>query len=308
MIRKTCDQCQKPFPMNDTLRVEERILCDSCCDTVLKNRDESAPELDFERLNDPTVCVQCKQDFDRAELPLLAGVPVCTSCETLFRNYPFPPWIKLSLCAVVVFVLVSLFWNLRFFHGYRAFNRSFAFLAQGDVAGAAALMSDAARYVPESDDIRILACFAQGLDLLRQGKCRDALQKLEPCKGRLPTEYGVEDMILQARYGAAFNAEDYDGFLAISKEIEGKSSGGFMGKAKVASAYACKFAETGAVEYKEQSLAYLQAACDVAGGDPNYSEYEQRILHRLHTGEIITREEFYERFPDGWKQEREETN
>jgi hypothetical protein len=50
------------------------------------------------------------------------------------------------------------------------------------------------------------------------------------------------------------------------------------------------------------ALKHLEKAKELHGADPKeVQEYEMRILHRLHTREIITREEFYARFPDGWK-------
>lgn len=40
--------------------------------------------------------------------------------------------------------------------------------------------------------------------------------------------------------------------------------------------------------------------------DPEWKEYENRILHRLHSREILTRAEFAQRFPTGWSEQKQE--
>ena len=80
---------------------------------------------------------------------------------------------------------------------------------------------------------------------------------------------------------------------------------------QLASAYACKYAETQDDQYKVKSLLALERARSLSGADAQlkaaHDEYAQRILHRLHTREIIDRDEFYQRYPNGWTKEGEET-
>lgn len=229
--------------MNETIRVVDRILCDACCDQYLAGR--SSPETNLERQVDPTICVNCQSDNGAAELPKLAGAPVCGQCEAFFRNRPFPAWIKLAFAAVLALVAVSLIWNQRFFQAYAASRASFASLARGDIEVASAQMSAAAKHVPECADLQVMATYFEGVALLRGDRCAEALAKLAQCKGRLPEELGLETLIVQARCGATFDAKDYDGFLAAAQVLEQKLATHFMGKATVASAWACKYAQTG---------------------------------------------------------------
>ena len=74
----------------------------------------------------------------------------------------------------------------------------------------------------------------------------------------------------------------------------------------MASAYACKYAVTGDEQFKEESLKKLEEARSVAGNNEVFEEYQQRILHRLYTREIIKRDEFIKRFPNGWEKPRED--
>jgi hypothetical protein len=103
----------------------------------------------------------------------------------------------------------------------------------------------------------------------------------------------------------AFDAKDYDGFLMIAKEMIVKQPEVHFTYAMLASACACKYAVTRDTAFHEQSMAALDRARAISGGDPSFKEYEQRILHRLYTHEILTPEEFHRRFPNGWQQEKE---
>jgi len=290
--------------MNETIRVVDRILCDACCDQYLAGRD--SPETNLERQVDPTICVNCRSDNGAAELPRLAGAPVCGQCEAFFRNRPFPPWIKLAFAAVLALVVVSLVWNLRFFQAYAASKASFTSLARGDIEAASERMAAAAKHVPESADLRVMATYFEGVTLLRGDRCAEALAKLVQCKDRLPAELGVEMLILQAKCGAAFDAKDYDGFLAAAQVLEQKMPTYHMGKATLASAWACKYVQTGDPGARQNALSYLEQARTIAPDDPELKEYENRILHRLYTREILARAEFAQRFPNGWSQEKEE--
>ena len=70
--------------------------------------------------------------------------------------------------------------------------------------------------------------------------------------------------------------------------------------AGVASALACKYARDGDPNDKKMALELLQRAKALPEGADQIAPYEQRILFRLETREIIDRDEFDRRFPGGW--------
>lgn len=299
-----CERCGGDFPMNETLRARDSVLCDACYDQLAAERD--SPETDLERQMDPTICANCQRDVGDTDLPRLAGLPVCGACETFFRNRPFPPWIKMAFAAVIVLVVVSLAWNARFFQAYRGVERSFVLIGQGEPVAAAAQMALAAERVPECQDLRVLAAFMEGMALLSQEKCAEALVKLKQCQDRLDPAFGVDTFVLQAQCGAAFDRKDYDGFLVAAEALNEKRPDDCVSRATVASAWACKYAVSGDPACRDRARDYLQRARQVGEGDPWFEEYASRIQYRLHTREIITHDEFYERFPEGWDPQEEE--
>jgi hypothetical protein len=147
--------------------------------------------------------------------------------------------------------------------------------------------------------------------LLNRDEPAEALVLLESCRGKVYDDSDLDALIVYAKAGIAFDSGDYDEFVRRALEMEWRQKDDPVIKAQVASAYACKYAQTQDEQYKVSSLAALDQARTMAGAMPEYqdqfAEYEQRILHRLHTREIIDRSEFQKRHPNGWTKEGEQT-
>jgi hypothetical protein len=102
--------------------------------------------------------------------------------------------------------------------------------------------------------------------------------------------------------GTAFEAQDYDKFLAIAeKQWQEIPSAGTA--AAVASALACKFAVTGDAKYKQQSEAMIETARQKTGSDPEiqkaFQEYAERIRYRLDSRQIISKTDYDRKFRSG---------
>jgi hypothetical protein len=290
--------------MNETLRVGGRTLCNACCAEMLAQAP--APRPDLQRQVDPTICANCNSDNGTVPLRQLAGLPVCDRCEAFFRNRPFPAWVKLSLAAVLALVAISLIWNMRFFQAYLELKRFAAYSEQGQLEAATAQMSLAASHVPESRELCGMATFFQGVDLRRQNKYAEALPKLVQSRGQVPPEWDVDTLILHTRGAAAFDAKDYDEFLAAATTLNQRRPDEPYSRATLASALACKYVQTGDAAFRDRALACLREAKNMPAKDPTFPEYENRILYRIESREIITLEEFQKRFPNGWSPEKKE--
>jgi tetratricopeptide (TPR) repeat protein len=307
VLTTKCAECEETFPVRDTCKAGDRVLCIACCEKLISTPDPSAPEIKHQV--DPTVCNRCGFDNGRNPLPALAEQPMCDNCIAYLRNRPFPRWIKIGFAGLIVFVLLSAAWNMRFVLAWMETREAFNVMAAGrNVETAAERMKSASRRVPESTDIQSLSAYLDGLAFLKQDKPAEALESFEKCRGRLPSAYGIDNLILQAKAGAAFDSKDYDGFLDAAKEFVARLPEIYYGHAMLASAYACKYALTGDKAFHKQAMACLDRARAVTSPDAKQYEedYEQRILYRLHTRQIINREEYNRHFPNGWRQGKED--
>ncbi|HWR16974.1 MAG TPA: hypothetical protein VN577_19250 [Terriglobales bacterium] len=105
--------------------------------------------------------------------------------------------------------------------------------------------------------------------------------------------------------GLAFDHKDYDKFLSLAQESY-RTKPDSMSTAQVASALACKYAVTGEPQFRTDAEQMLAKARDLATDDTQtteYQEYYERIMHRLDSREIISREEYNRKYRPNQKQE-----
>lgn len=302
MLKAKCSVCGKILPLKNTSKTDDRILCVHCYEKLTSTQETITSEFRYQV--DPTVCGRCGFDNGSHPLPTLASQPMCQQCTDYLRNRPFPSWIKASFAGLIIFVVLAAVWNMRFFLAWEDTKRAFKLMGQ-DMGQAAERMRTARNRVPESPDLQAFSAFFDGVVYLQQDRPKEALASLEKCRHRVPTTLGVDILILQAKAGVAFDAKDFDGFLATAKKLISKEPDVHFSYAMLASAYACKYAVTSDTAFREQAMAALDRAKAMSGGNPSFKEYEQRILHRLSTQEILTPQEFHKKFPNGWQQEKE---
>jgi hypothetical protein len=205
-------------------------------------------------------------------------------------------------------VVCTLVWNMRFIQAYVEMKSSFRAFIRHDPEKAIELMNSASKHVPENSELRGMVVFYQGVLFLQQDKSAEALAAFNSCRSLLQGKIDktLDRFTLSAAISVAFDSKDYDRFLALSIKNYNENPDDAHTCAQVASAYACKFAVTGDEQFREKSLKTLETARTLSRTDPSFKEYEQRILHRLYSREIIKRKEFLKRFPNGWKEPQKE--
>jgi len=295
--------------MNETLRVRGVLVCRECAESIFKN--EKIQRNQVQKQIDSTICIGCGLDNGDADLVMLGQLPVCPACETLFKNRPFPGWIKTALVAMVILVISMLVSNSRFIRAYYELKCFASEMSAGDLQRGAPHFISASQLVPENAELQAYGALYEGLLLLSQDKSAEALKLFQSCVGRVAAETNIDELIMNAKVGVAFDQGDYDQFLQLALDMEAKHKDDPAYAGQLASAYACKYAETQDEQYKTKSLAALERSRTLLSSKPEYqaycAEYEQRILHRLHTREIISRSEFQKRYPNGWTEEGQET-
>lgn len=133
-------------------------------------------------------------------------------------------------------------------------------------------------------------------------KSAEAARLMHEAAREYPQLVGLAESAEYLDEGAAFERQDYDGFLTISQDLW-KRFPGAQTAGGVASALACKYAVTGDARYDKQAEEMLQKAHELAANDPeqqkSYQEYAERIQYRLKSRKIITTSEYNRRFRAG---------
>jgi len=308
MRHTACEGCGQSSPQGETVAMLGKTLCRTCAEQFLNVATQPVPQDAVQRQVDPTVCGFCSADAGEQELPKVFGVPTCQTCDDKLRHRPFPRWIKVSAVLLVLLLIGAFAYNLRFLRAHRGMVQAFYALKDGDVHEASERMSAAVALVPDEPQLQVLAALFAGGDLLAEEKPDEALAKLQYAQSCLhssgPLRLLADEWLNDAHAGVAFNAKDYDKFLAICLERYRKHPQQAHTVMSMASAHACKYVVTGDEKHKIESQRFLDEAAKLPQS-PNAEEYRQRIAYRLHARTILTRKQFHEQFPNGWKPEKQ---
>lgn len=301
MRQVTCSRCQAALPMNAAFEFGSRVFCEACASREAAEADPHDTSVGpIRALADPTVCGRCGTDWGSAELPPVAGIPMCAPCTEAVRSRPFPSWLPLSLAGLALLAALSLWHHRRFILGYVEVVRAQGALSRSDLAAATREFEAAARHVPEDEGLGSTLAFFQGISLLQAEKSAEAVPLLTRAHRGYPQDRHIEGVLRQAEAGAAFDAHDYSLFLEKEKAGAALDPADPTSAAGVASALACQYAVSGDEKLKAAALAQLKKAAALVKGDrAALEEYEARILYRLETRQIITRAEYVRRFPNG---------
>jgi hypothetical protein len=271
-----CAKCTNTgLPLNETLKIDGEIYCKACIEANFTNRNQLKGKI-VEKMLDPTVCATCGKDYGDLMLPQIAKYPTCEECAVAIKNKILPFWVKIFFAAVVAIVLFSFFWNLRFFIAYRDLHTALTSFSNGDFKGANKFMKTASDKVPEVGELKTASTFFNGVSLLVDDKSADALNEFTACKEKLPPGFKIDAYINQAKMGIGFDTKNYDLFLSASKDNLGLDSDrAFAGK-------------------------YIQKARSLDSTGNDLKVWANMIEYRMETREIIRKEDFIKKYPNGW--------
>jgi hypothetical protein len=307
MRQVTCAACRAQVPMNEAFSIADRSLCRKCAEQfVSEQRANKQVVGTIARQVDPTICVHCSADSGDDEWAKVAELPACTKCENFFRNRPYPRWLKISFAVFLCIAAAAFVYNLRFFLAYVDMIKGDHAMKERKFEQTVDHFASAADRLPEMPELAVIPNMYRAQRLMVDEKYPEALALIEKSRSYAPPDMrgAFRDMEITAQIGLAFDRRDYDSFLDLSQQWVKTHPGESSGIASVASAYACKYAASSDPQFRDAAMKNLELAKGLAGEHMDeFKEYENRILHRLQTREIITRQQFKKRFPTGWKLE-----
>ncbi len=295
MQKQSCDNCGESFGLNDLISVFDETLCHKCTDSRLENTDpEQNTEETVYRLVDRTICARCLADNGTEEFELFLDMPFCGNCREQSQHYPFPLWVKTACLAVLMIVIFSISYNIRFFKARILMQQSMQLATQeGQYVIVAEKMGEATRLVPESPDVKKLSHFFSGVVEYQKEDFEAAMTHFNQCR-EMPIGSGIDEMILHTKIAIAFENKEYEEFLRLSKELLESTPKNAITTGLMGSAYACVYAVDGREEDKEKALDFLRQAEALNEQYPidTFEEDKERILHRIETRQILSRKEY----------------
>jgi len=349
MRQATCCQCGLTTTVRSFYTMNGRTYCEPCVWKAAKEAKEAGQPAEYVALEDNSVCRRCgAYSGDTADHPIVGKLALCPNCAPQVSDWPYPLWLKASLAALLVLLIVALIHGRRYFHAGRTMYIGERLVDERHYQQALPYLQETLKIAPESDKAVLLTAKAalaigdlegadkaiqghngghfqdadnqdfkevkqtwdratrafdkadQAMKLEQQdGHAAEAAQLMHDAAALYPEAHGLAVMAESFDEGTAFEAKDYDKFLAITeKQWQRQPSSGTA--AAVASALACKFATTGDPKYRQQSEEMLETSRQKIGSDPdaqkNFQEYAERIRYRLDSRQIISKAEYDRKF------------
>lgn len=349
MRQATCCQCGLTTTIRSFYTMNGRTYCEPCVWKASREAKDAGQPTEYIALQDNSVCARCgTYSGDSTDHPIVGKIPLCSNCAPQVSNWPYPNWLKISLAAVLLLLVVALVHGRRYFHAGRTMYVGEDLVAKHEYAKALPYLQETLKIAPESDKAVLLTAKAalsigdietagkaiqghsggrfkdadkpefrevqemwnrangalskaeEATKLEQQdGHAAEAASLLHEAASLYPEARGLSAAAEVADEGAAFEAKNYDTFLAIT-ERQWQQYPGSGTAAALASALACKYAVTGDAKYRQQSEEMLETSHQKVGADPEeqkwFQEYSERIRHRLDTRQIITRTEYDRKF------------
>jgi|SRR5215469_2892474 len=106
MRKAICSHCGREFPSGELL-ARDGLFCVACAQKLSSQAQAAGGGAwNFSRVVDPTTCSVCKADFGD-DLGYVNGQPVCRNCAKSNYAHEFPLWLKASLSAVLVLLVIA---------------------------------------------------------------------------------------------------------------------------------------------------------------------------------------------------------
>jgi tetratricopeptide (TPR) repeat protein len=221
---------------------------------------------------------------------------------------PFPFWIKASFVGLLALAASSVIYNYPFADAlFTAWRAARAWEAK-ETDDAIQLMDRALRIVPDCPTFRRESAVYHAVQLVHQGRPREAASMLVEMDRLLPGSQVVHEYAVQAEMHTAYQDKRYDVMLEKALEVQKLIPNSVIVSRNLAWAYACRYAETGDPVLKEKALQTLAAAAELHVTEPGASgatlqRFQRRIRYILDTRAIIEPKEFDKRFPPEGKGE-----
>lgn len=259
MRNVTCDKCNAETAINESIKIDGKVFCKNCLETEFSD-EQDLSKYSIENEMDPTVCSSCGKDFGESELKKISGYPLCDDCQEIIKNRTFPFWVKAFFISILIIVIFGFIWNWNYYRAFNDIQKSNEYFQNGNYEKAAFYMTNASEKVTEISEFKTYAQFFNGLNFLSKDKSSEALKLFYECKDKIPQDFNIQNLILQAEMGESFDKKDYDGFLGTAIQYLKIDSTIAVSNATVASAYSCVYAQNGDDEAKNKAYHYLNIA------------------------------------------------
>jgi len=159
MREGTCQGCGQTAPIQSFYKIKGNLYCEPCSWKEERAAQERGETLEKTSVVDGSVCARCgtsAADAGIADFPAVNGIPLCPPCQQHIQDWPYPSWLKISLAALLLLLVIALVHSRSYFRAGRMMYRGEHLMEGGKYQEAIPLLKQADEAAPQSDKAALL--------------------------------------------------------------------------------------------------------------------------------------------------------
>ncbi len=223
MSEGTCSQCGQTFSVRSLFDLNGTTYCEPCVQKASREAKERGLLFSYMPLINKSICARCNTYIgSSANAVQIGNLRFCAACGPLIKDWDYPQWLKMSLAALLLLLVVALAHGRKYFHAGREMYIGERLAAKGRYSEALPHLQETLRIAPGSDKAVLLAAKAA----LLSGDVASAAKALQGHNGGYfedasKPEFREVDSLWKRASGALEKAEQADKLeQQDGKEIE----------------------------------------------------------------------------------------
>ncbi len=157
----TCSSCGLTTSIRSLFDLNGQTYCGKCVLLAAQSAKNAGQSSAYIPLINRSICGRCNSYISDSSTVMQSGsVRFCGTCAPLIKDWGYPSWLKISLAAVILLLVVALAHGKRYFHAGREMYVGEHLIEQGKYAEALPHLKETLAIAPGSDKASLLAAKA----------------------------------------------------------------------------------------------------------------------------------------------------
>ncbi|HKW64046.1 MAG TPA: hypothetical protein VJN89_15950 [Candidatus Acidoferrum sp.] len=260
MSESNCTHCGKSFSIRSLYDLNGAAYCASCVQDAARQAKERGQPSAYAPLINKSICARCNTYIGSApDAVQIGALRFCAKCGPLIKDWDYPQWLKLSLAALLLLLVVALAHGRKYFHAGREMYVGEHLVAKGHYTESLPHLQETLRIAPNSDKAVLLTAKAA----LLSGDVETASKALQAHSGGHFEDANDNDFReVESLWNRATGALTKADQASKLEEQEGKEIEAARLMHEAAAAYPEAHGLAAAAEYYDSGAAFLRKDYD----------------------------------------------
>ncbi len=161
MSDATCSRCGQTFSIRSLFDLNGITYCETCVQKASQEAKQRGQLSSYVPLINKSICARCNTYIgSSSDAVQIGNLRFCAACGPLIKDWDYPQWLKVSLAALLLLLVVALAHGRRYFHAGREMYVGERLVKQGRYTQALPHLKETLRTAPQSDKAALLAAKA----------------------------------------------------------------------------------------------------------------------------------------------------